>query len=88
MTDFNNWKEITKGLYRYVIAANVCYEIHVQEWYENLENILNAKSCLYIVGEWRLHNNDVLFKRELLARNRTLKECMECAKLDDQENNS
>lgn len=29
MTDLKNWTEVTKGLYRYVLAANAAYEIHI-----------------------------------------------------------
>ena len=28
MAELKNWNEVTMGLYRYVIAPKVCYEIH------------------------------------------------------------
>ena len=41
MNKLKNWTEVTKGLYRYVIGANVCYELHII--YHDLEtNILTA----------------------------------------------
>ena len=42
MTDLNNWYEVTKGLYRYVIASNVCYEIHIL-YHTKDTDILTAK---------------------------------------------
>ena len=38
-----NWREITKGLYRYVVAANCCYEIHVM-YHAKETDILTAKN--------------------------------------------
>ena len=32
MDKFKNWKEVTKGLYRYIISSNCCYEIHILHW--------------------------------------------------------
>ena len=29
MIKLENWTEITKGLYRYVVAASCCYEIYI-----------------------------------------------------------
>ena len=49
--DLSNWTEITKGLYRYVIGANCCYEIHIL-YHSKGTDILTAKSkCIY---SWRL----------------------------------
>ncbi|MFR7605591.1 MAG: hypothetical protein ACLUV3_09455 [Oscillospiraceae bacterium] len=31
--DLKNWVEATRGLFRYVIAASVCYEIHLEHHY-------------------------------------------------------
>lgn len=45
-----NWREITKGLYRYVVAANCCYEIHVM-YHAKETDILTANAHLYIVGD-------------------------------------
>lgn len=27
--DLKNWNEVTRGLYRYAVAASVCYEMHI-----------------------------------------------------------
>ena len=87
MKDLNNWKEITKGLYRYVIGCNVCYEIHIMNWFTDTD-ILAAKAKLYIVGEWKNNiHNGAAFEREFLIEN-TVQECIEYAYKDNQENNS
>lgn len=52
MKDLNNWKEITKGLYRYVISANACYEIHIKMRKFD-RPILMANASLFLVGDWR-----------------------------------
>ena len=35
MKDFKNWREISKGYYRYVISSNVSYEIFIEYWDHN-----------------------------------------------------
>lgn len=50
MRDLKNWLEITKGIYRHVISANVAYEIHINYW-DMDTNILTANASLYIVGD-------------------------------------
>lgn len=64
MGNLNEWLEVTKGLYRYVIGANVCYEIHVLTWLHNTP-ILSADASAFIVGDWNTYNGSV-FERELL----------------------
>lgn len=32
MKNFKNWREISKGYYRYVISSNVAYEIFIEYW--------------------------------------------------------
>ena len=32
MKDFKNWKEISKGYYRYIISSNAAYEIFIEYW--------------------------------------------------------
>ena len=66
MIKFENWTEVAKGLYRYVIAANCCYEIQIM-YHVKDTNILTANASLYIVGDWSsAKNNSKFFKRELL----------------------
>lgn len=48
MINLKNWKEVTKGLYRYVVSSNVAYEIHINYWDEET-NIMTANASLYIV---------------------------------------
>lgn len=83
MNEFKNWKEVTRGLYRYVIAPGACYEIHIIHW-EHKTDILSANSMLYIVGEWG--NNVVsFFERKLLLKG-PMAACLQKAVEDYEEN--
>ena len=84
MNELKNWKEVTRGLYRYVISACVCYEIHVINWWESTD-ILTADAKLYLVGEWSDKNNGSVFQRELLLKN-SLFECINKSVEDMAEN--
>lgn len=76
MENFTNWTEVTKNIYRYVIAAKVCYEIFVI-YHEHTTDILTAKANLYISGDW--HSNVNYFERELLLENKSVSECIKAA---------
>lgn len=83
MNKLENWTEVTKGLYRYVVAASCCYEIHIMYYAKNT-NILTANASLYIVGDWTsADNNSMFFKRELLL-NGPLFACLEKAVEDEE----
>ena len=87
--DIKNWKEVTRGIYRYVIAAGVAYEIHILYWIHNTD-LLDAKAKLFIVGEWYEKEKDSFFEREELTSQAvvyTVLECLELAKRDNEENN-
>ena len=87
--DIKNWKEITRGIYRYVIAAGVAYEIHILYW-NHKTDLLDANAKLFIVGEWYEKEKDSFFEREELtspAVISTVLECLELAKRDNEENN-
>ena len=85
MRNLENWREVTKGLYRYVIGAGACYEIHILTW-NHKTDILSSNTSLYIVGDWSTETGESLFERELLYRG-TLAACLEVAVKDDEENN-
>lgn len=85
MKNFENWNEITKGLYRYVIAANVCYEIHILYHSKNAD-VLTAKSSLFLVGDWYDKQGNSFFERECLLSEQPLFECLEKAYQDDKGN--
>lgn len=90
INDIKNWKEVTKGIYQYVIAAGAAYEIHVL-YYEYRTDLLNAPAKLFIVGEWYEQGAFSFFKREELtgsAVSITVHECLELAKRDNEENNN
>ena len=87
--DIKNWKEVTRGIYRYVIAAGVAYEIHILYW-NHKTDLLNANAKLFIVGEWYEQEKDSFFEREELTSRTvvyTVLECLELAKKDNEENN-
>ena len=83
MNNLYHWKEVTKGLYRYVIATNVCYEIHLLCWYHHTD-ILSANANAYIVGDWRTSQGG-MFERELLTTG-SVSACIG-AVIEDYENN-
>jgi hypothetical protein len=87
MEDLNNWKEITKGLYRYVVSANVCYEIHVNICKEG-EPILTINSSLFLVGDFYDKNKVHFFVRQCLLENQAFQKCIEKAIQDYKENMS
>ena len=84
MNKLENWTEVTKGLYRYVISAGYCYEIHIMYHVKDTD-ILTANASLYIVGDWTsVKNNSKFFKRKLLL-NGPLAACLEKAVEDEKE---
>lgn len=87
--DIKNWNEVTRGIYRYVIAAGVAYEIHILYW-SHKTDLLDAKAKLFIVGEWYEQEKESFFEREELTAPTvisTVMECLELAKIDNEENN-
>lgn len=78
MKDLNKWKEVTKGLYRFVVASNVCYEIHI-----NIRKfdtpVLTANASLFLVGNWWDKNGVCFFSRECLLEKQSVKNCIEKA---------
>ena len=62
--ELESWTEVTRGLYRYAIAAKVRYEIHILYWADDTD-ILTAKANLYLVGNWtRIPERASFFSRE------------------------
>lgn len=81
--DFKSWVEITRGIFRYVIAAGVSYEIHLEHHYADTD-VLTAKASLYIAGDWcpAVEEGEVgrdYFSRECLLEHQTVQECLEAA---------
>ena len=88
MDKLENWLEITEGLYRYVIAASVCYEIHINCWHHDMD-ILTADASLFIAGNWtNVRSGDSFFSRERLLSHGTVQECLIACCKDNEENNS
>ena len=84
--ELGSWTEVTRGLYRYVVAAKVCYEIHILYWADDTD-ILAAKANLYLVGNWtRIPERAVFFSREILLAEQPVFECLAAAEKDYKEN--
>lgn len=87
MDKLENWTEVTKGLYRYVIAANACYELHIL-YHLSGDDILVAKASLFIVGDWKTEEESRWhFERECLLKEQPVFECLKVAAKDNAENN-
>lgn len=86
MKDFKNWREISKGYYRYVISSNVAYEIFIEYWLHDTP-IETAKASLCLVGDWYC-NKVRTTEREWLAKELPVQELLEIAYKDDKENNN
>lgn len=84
LKDFNKWNEVTKGLYRYAIAAGACYEIHIL-YHAKDTDILTAKASAYVVGDWHSESGD-FFERECLLSEQPVFECVRKAVEDYKEN--
>ena len=85
MKDLNNWKEITKGLYHYVVSANACYEIHINA-HVFTTPIETANASLFIAGDWHDKNKVSFFARECLLEKQSVENCIEKAIQDYKEN--
>lgn len=87
MKNIHFWKEITKGLYRYVVSANVCYEIHINICKFDTP-VVEGIASLFLVGDWRDKNGVDFFSRECLLEKQSVKNCIEKAIQDYKENMS
>lgn len=76
--DLNNWKEVTKGLYRFVVGTNVCYELHI-----NIRKfdtpLVKANASLFLVGDWIDKDGVSFFARECLLEKQSVSDCIERA---------
>ena len=66
MNKLENWTEITKGLYRYVVAASCCYEIHIM-YHAKDTDVLTANASLYVVGDCSFFERKLLLNGPLMA---------------------
>lgn len=86
MDKIENWTEVTHGLYRYVIAAKACYEIHIL-YHADGTPMGTAKASLFIVGFWYSEQEkNSFFERECLLSEQPVFECVEAAIKDYKEN--
>ena len=85
--NLEQWKEVTRGLYRYRYAMSACayYEIHIL-YHAHTTPIETAKANLYIVGDWRDKHENNFFERECLLSEQPVFECLKEAEKDFKEN--
>lgn len=86
MKELKNWREVSKGYYRFVIGANVAYEIFVEYW-EHETPIETAKASLCIVGDWYTKDGKSITNREWLGKELPIQELLEIAYNDNETNN-
>ena len=87
MKNIHFWKEITKGLYRYVVSANACYEIHINICKFDTP-VIEGNASLFLVGEWVDKNGVNFFSRECLLSKQSVRNCIEKAIQDYKKNMS
>lgn len=85
MKELKNWREISKGYYRFVIGANVAYEVFVEYW-EHETPIETAKASLCIVGDWYTKDGKSITNREWLGKELPIQELLEIAYKDNETN--
>lgn len=86
MKELKNWTEVSKGYFRFVIGANVAYEILVEYWCHDTP-IETAKASLCIVGDWFNKDRISSTEREWLGKELPIQELLEIAYKDNEENN-
>lgn len=82
--NLENWNEVIKGLYRFVLSAGACYEIHIL-YHEHDTDITKAKASLYVVGDWK-GEDKTFFERDCLTCGDTVENCLKEAEKDYKEN--
>lgn len=85
MKDIYNWKEVTRGLYRFGIGVNSCYEIHIIICKEG-EDVLSMFASLFLVGDFYDKNKIHFFVRQCLLENQPVCACIEKAIQNYKEN--
>lgn len=65
MIKLEDWTEVTKGLYRYDVSDDCCYEIHIMHHAKDTD-ILSANASLFIVADWCTGSDRSFFERRLL----------------------
>lgn len=81
--DFKNWTQVCLGYYRYVVDANVCYEIiAIQEGAKNGPDYYS----LHVTGVWKDSTETPFFQRECLASCECLDKCLKIAEKDFEQN--
>lgn len=82
--ELKEWNEVIRGLYRFVLSAGACYELHIL-YHDNGTDITKAKASLYVVGDWE-GEGKVFFERDCLVCGDTVENCLKEAEKDYKEN--
>nr|DAV30892.1 MAG TPA: hypothetical protein [Caudoviricetes sp.] len=85
MENIENWHKPTKGLYRFVVASNVCYEIQINI-HQLKTPLIKANASLFLVGDWIDKDGVSFFARECLLGKQSISACIEKAIQDYREN--
>lgn len=88
LLDLSKWIKVGNdwcGIYRYVIAAKVAYEIIIECHYLDTP-IETAKASLYLIGLWHTKDNQNLLERELLGQSLPIQELLQIAYKDNENN--
>ena len=72
-----NWSEITKGFYRFIVDSKACYEICIMYKPDKID-IVESIANLYCTGEWIMTDGSVVFMREVMHYG-SLKQCLSTA---------
>ena len=73
----DNWSEITKGFYRFIVAPKACYEICIMHKPDKCD-IAESTANLYFTGEWIMADGSVIFMREVMHYG-SLEQCLSIA---------
>lgn len=85
ISNLEDWNEVTRGLYRFVISAGACYEIHIL-YHAKETDILTAKSSAFITGDWNSKDGQPFFERECILSEQPLFECLKAVSEDYRKN--
>lgn len=81
MNDLNNWDELTKWLYRYIISRNEWYELHILGHYLD-SPFLTSRANLYHSSISQDRYGNYLFEKKCVLSEQPVQECLEFARID------
>ena len=85
MKYIKNWSEFAKGMYRFEISEDACYEIHILH-HRKYMDVLDAIASLYFAREYSETYRCSYFGRDCISSGYTVSDCIRCAVNDYKEN--